>query len=325
MEIRFRLEGIQLSSACIYKFSKGLSIQKAKTIYSPKFHDSFDIMMNNQPIGNLFSRPIRNPFYLKNDIVILRILNWYLYQKKIAALIKHLTSDFLTVYKAQFEFHSYERLDIAYDTEVDIVSRFKYMYNRKSRFTFIHEKQYRVRGLGRSETETTIGSIKKRRRMVMIYDKTHEPEMPYKPYLRKLYSKVFRTSTVYRCEIRLFNSEANRFQIDPMMLDDPEYLLSIFSLVIDQMIDFRSNNQKNVTRQKKIAFLSVQPKHQIIAKVKTIHNQNTSNAVKFLVKTLYGESVGRLSANGQLLKFVAELFIKLYNLDEWCNAKNIRK
>ncbi len=325
--MRFILKGTQLSPTCIYNFPSGLTLQKTVKLnnYSPQFHDSFEIVKNNQTVAYLYTRPIRNPYFIKNDMVVLKLANWYLYQRQISNLIQDLIYGFQATYHMTFEFHSFGRVDVAYDTDVDLLSRFKYMFNRKSRYSFKNANKFKVRGLGRDETETTIGSMRKRKRMVSIYNKTHELTNIKKPYLSYLYSTVFGLSTVYRCELKLFNTEINQYQIDPFRLDDPLYLLSVYRVFIDQMIDFRINNGSNISRQRKVQFISFKNEQLIIPSVPVIQNQKTSNSIKYLVKKLYEDSVGQFKYYRQLLRFVAELFIKHHNLDEWCKAKNIRK
>jgi hypothetical protein len=327
LELRFVMKGTQLSPSCIYNFPSGLTLQKTVKMnnYNPQFNDSFEIVKNAQTVAYLYTRPIRNPYFIHKDIVVLKVVNWYLYQRQISNLIQDLIAGFRSTYHIDFEFHSFGRVDIAYDTDIDLLARFKNMFNRKSRYSFKNTNKFNVRGLGRYDTETTIGSINKRKKMIMIYDKTLELANVKKPYLSCLFTSVFGLATIYRCELRLFNTEINKYQIDQNKLDDPDYLLSVFKLYIDQMIDFRFNNNSNISRQSRVQFISLIPQQLIIPPVPIVPPQKTNNSIKHLVKQLYDESVGLFICYRHLLKFVAELFIKHYNLDGWCKAKNIRK
>jgi hypothetical protein len=96
-------------------------------------------------------------------------------------------------------------------------------------------------------------------------------------------------------------------------------------LILDQLIDFRINKGANVTYQKKIPFIKINQQQLIIPKVMPIKHKQVSNAIKYLIKQLYQDSIGEFGNYHQQLKFVAELYIKSHNLYEWCTKKNIRK
>ncbi len=327
LEMRFTIRGNLLSPEGIYKFSSGVLVQKAKNrIRKPlQFKNIYEVRRSDQILAYLFTNPQDNFYYKGKDIVILRVENWFLYQREIEKFIREMISGFQTNYNISFMFHSFQHIDVAMDTDVDIVKRFKYLFNRKSRYTFINDKKLRVRSTGTFDDEINIGSIKKRRRMITIYNKTRELSAGNKQYLGQLYSEIFGSSVVFRAEVKLFNTHANKYLIDPYMLDNSNYLLSIFKMVIDEMIDFRINSGSNVTRQKKVCFINFQKQLIVIPLSVPIKLQQGNNSIKYLIKQLFEDSLGRFSNFSQSLKFIAELYIKAENLDEWCVKKNIRK
>jgi len=237
----------------LYIISQRLKLSKTADLkyYSQRFLKCFDILLNNEKIGYLYSDPIRNTYYSLNDIVSIRIDNETLYNPNLCGILeKVLTELHLTV-------KGISRLDIAYDTDVDVMKRFKNLYNNIDKYSFKNRGKTIVNGTGIYDTQINIGSLRGQGKTAIIYDKSTLLRQKSKEYLYRIYEAVFGHRDIYRCEVRLTSKTLSKYDIDILKLGDKGYLEKVFGCLCRSLIDFRHKDDSNTSRQTKIDFFEI--------------------------------------------------------------------
>jgi hypothetical protein len=312
----------------IYINKSNLSLVKCSDLkyYSNQYFNCFDIVIDKIKVGHLHKDPIRNPLFKKRNIISIRFNNFILYEGNLHSIIETLLESL------KLSFYGYSRIDICIDTEENILSRFKDFYNDTSTLSFKNRGNMNVIGTGKLDSITTIGSLKNRKRTIMIYDKTLELDKGNKQYIKEIHKEVFNHNQVYRIELRLFNKGFNYpnkegkeiLYIDILKLSDKNYLEGIFKLVLNEMIDFRRINKSDscITRHQRVDFMELNNSSEFLKrrleKVE-VHNNSYS---KYLIKTLHNDSRKDEFKpwKKELLK-LRDMYIKKYRLNEYYKMK----
>jgi hypothetical protein len=324
LELRFKCPGMDWSSSCIYINSK-LKLSKTLNLkyYNSQFFNCYDILEEDKLIGYLYTKPIRSPFYSKNEIVVLRYKDITLYSGGIKKLIENLAKGLKNNHKVEFTYQGISRLDISYDTEVNIMALFKQWYYDTKKISFKNRGKLIVNGTGDSDTQTNIGSLKSREKTIIMYDKTNQMVLKEKPFLKKIYEDYFGTPSVYRVELRLYSNETRKLTIDPMSLDDKNYLESIFKMFFIKLVDFRTKRKNsNITSQAKLLFLPLSNSSIILTKKILVEQPETNNHIKYMVKKIIEDShKEEFKEHRTYMTALALKFVKEYHLQDWLNKK----
>lgn len=314
----------------VYIINSNLSLNKNQDFryYNGQYFNCFDILIDKEKIGFLYKDPIRNPLFKMKHIISIRIDNIILYEGNLHYIMKTLVDGL------KLSFYGYSRLDVCIDTEEDLLSRFKDMFNDTSTYSFKHRSingeinTLNVNGTGKYDKITTIGSLKNRKRTIVIYDKSLELEKGNKPYISKLHKEIFGHNQVFRMELRLFHKGFTKTRkdgfeklyIDIYRLDDKGYLEEIFKQVMNEMIDFRriEENDSNRTRWKKEEFIKLDDTSEILTKkIDRVEGQGNSY-LKFMVKKLNED--GQKEENKDKknnFENVRDWYIKEYGMNEY--------
>lgn len=73
----------------LYIISQNLKLSKTFDFkyYSQKYLKCFEIFLNEEKVGFLYTDPIRNTYYSANDIISIRIDNQVLYDPELSSII----------------------------------------------------------------------------------------------------------------------------------------------------------------------------------------------------------------------------------------------
>ena len=272
------------------------------------------------PVGFLYTDPIRNTYYSTNDIISIRIDNQVLYNPELSSIIKQSLDELQLTYKG------ISRLDIAYDTDVDVLKKFKRLYNNPNRFTYKNRGKTTVNGTGLYDTQINIGSLRSQGKTVIIYDKsTLLRQQPMKEYLTSLYKTIFKDDSVYRVEVRVTSKTTGKYDIDLYKLGDKAYLESLFTEFSESMLDFRyKQSNQNTTRQKKVQFLelngsSITVNHKVKSTV-----VKGNNSIKFMIWKLHCDmNKEEFLEMRREIKKVIGLYIEMSGLQDWYRKKEM--
>ncbi len=209
-----------------------------------------------------------------------------------------------------------KRLDVCYDTDFDVLSRFKTLYYDASTKFYMRNK-IKVKGTGRDDDELTIGSLKSRSKCISIYNKTKEINTSNKEYIRNLHKKVFGLKTIYRVELRIMNRLLDIKNIDVMSLGRTDYLEGIFNSYFDTLVKFI-----DVETNEKIEFITLNDTGKRIKKeTKPKVNRGGRQAkgvINFLDKEIKAYGLKGFGKNWKLLRLA---LLKKYGLEAWYSAK----
>jgi hypothetical protein len=280
----------------------------------------FEILLNDRKIGFLYTDPVRNTYYSNNDIISIRIDNQVLYDPELGSILKH------TLNELQLTIMGISRLDIAYDTDVDALKRFKRYYNNPNRYSYKNRGKTTVNGTGLYDTQINIGSLRSQGKTVIVYDKTTLlRQQPVKEYLNELYKTIFHDDSVYRVEVRVTSKYIGKYDIELFKLGDNAYLESLFIEFSESMLDFRyKQSNPNTTRQKKVPFLelngnSIKIDHKLEGRV-----VKGNNSMKFMIWKLHCDmNHEEFSEMRREIKKVIGLYVEMTGLQDWYRKKEM--
>jgi hypothetical protein len=302
----------------IYIISHKLKLAKTVDLkyYSQRFFKCFDVLLNDMKIGYLYSDPIRNLYYSANDILSIRIDNEVLYSQSFSEILGQVLTEL------QLTIKGITRLDIAYDTDVDILKRFRRFYNNIEKYTFKNRGKTIVNGTGRYDTQINIGSLKGQGKTIIIYDKSTLLRQQSKDYIIHLFEAVFGNQNVYRCEVQLTSKTLNKYDIDILKLGDKAYLEQIFGEFCESLIDFRRKDDSNVSRQTKIDFLELNRCSVELPRRVGTGTVKVDNYVKHMIWKLYCDSQKEEFKDiARELRAVVNYYVEMLGLVNWLKKK----
>ena len=152
----------------IYKFSNGLILKKIlnKGELKHYYDHAFEISFKNNKIGFLHTKTLDLSFSNGFNTLV-RINNNIFYTEDIG-FVNKLIVEALEITKTKIS-----RLDIAYDTEIDVLTRFKKFYYDPS-MSFRYRGKINVCASGVDDRQIPIGSLNSGVKSILIYNKTSE-------------------------------------------------------------------------------------------------------------------------------------------------------
>lgn len=300
----------------IYKFSNGLFIKFFKVIQDTKTSNSywFKIFYQQSEIGLLFTKNLNLSFKPEAYIEI-DINNNIFYESDIFTILEML-NDALKLDNIKLK-----RLDICYDTNKDIQTVFKDLYEEKEKQGLVHfknrEKIY-VSGTGKDNPTTYIGSIKSKTRCIHIYNKTKEINSSHKEYIKNIHRKLLGFGNIYRIEIKIFSKVLNNDKIDIWELNKTDYIERIFNTYYTELIQFMDMKTNN-----KIDLIELNNSGAIIKRnLKKRTVGNNAKKMKEVVNILDRELED--STNRELRRALSLVKINIlnkYELETWYNTR----
>jgi hypothetical protein len=289
--------------------------------YSRWFLKCFDILINNEKIGFLYTDPLRNSYYSVNEIISIRIDNQVLYRPDINLILRQVIDELQLTPK------SITRLDIAYDTDKDLLKRFKRLYNQIGRYTYKNRGKTTVNGTGVYDTQINIGSLRSQGKTVIIYDKSTLLRQQSKAYLDGLYKTVFGEKDVYRVEVRVTSKTTGKYDIELYKLGDKGYLESLFEDLGGSLLDFRYKpSNRNTTRQDKIKFVDLNRTGVELIKKLSVRTIKGDNSMKYLIWKLHcDKDRPEFSSISKEIRQVMGLYVEMTGLKDWLRKKEMKE
>ncbi len=291
----------------IYKISNVLSLEIIKDYgyFKLTYPFCFKIRYKDDDIGLFYTKSL--DLSLSRDLnIMVRIDNKVFYVYSIGSILKMLV-EALGLTKIIIK-----RLDVCYDTDFDVLSKFKTLYYDTST-KFRLRNKIKVKGTGKDDDELTIGSLKSRTKCISIYNKTKEINSSHKEYIRNLHKEIFGQKFIYRVELKLMNKTMEIKDIDIMRLENTDYLETIFNTYFDNLVQFSDMNTNE-----KIDFITLNntgKKLQRAVKQKSqCGGKQVKSIINFLDKEIETKEFRGKKTSWKLLRSV--LIVK-YGLDEW--------
>jgi hypothetical protein len=195
-----------------------------------------------------------------------------------------------------------KRLDICYDTDFDVMSSFKTLFDDKS-IEFKLKNKLKFTGTGKYDWGIQIGSISSK--SISIYNKTKELRYSHKEYIRNLYQKVFGFKNIYRVELRLMSRLPDIKNINLFNLGDTTYLETIMGTYFETLIKF-----VDIGSGKKIDFITLNDTGQKIPKVTKIRGQGGEIKNVKMAINLLDKEISRFTGMKKDWKLIREALLK---------------
>jgi len=295
----------------IYKISKALYLERVKDYGYQKLSYTycFKIKYEGEYIGFLYTKSLELLFeYGLNTLV--RIDNNVFYIGNLGLIIKTIV-DALGLTKMMIS-----RLDICYDTDTDVLSKFKSFYYNTA-IKFKNRNKIKVKGTGKDDDELTIGSLKGRSRCISIYNKTIEINHSHKEYIRNIHRKAFGIKNIYRVELKIMNKTLEIKDIDLMSLGKTEYLESIYDTYFDTLVQF-----VDVNTNSKIDFILRNNTGKKLNRVVKKKVQGSVKQIKAHINFMDKESkTSELRGNIKGWNQIRSALLKKYELETWYSVK----
>ena len=235
-------------SGGIYKFSNGLFLVIVKDYGYLKqtYSYCFRIYYKNDEVGFFYSKSLDLSETAGFDTMV-RIDNKVFYVYSLGTMLKMIV-EALGLLKTMTK-----RLDICYDTDFDVLSRFKTLYyDTATKFKF--RNKINVNGTGPDDKLLFIGGLTSRTKCIGIYNKTKELRSTNnKQYINDLHKEIFGLKTIYRVELKLMSKIIGIKGIDIMKLENTDYLELIYNTYFDTLIQFSDINSSG----EKIEFITL--------------------------------------------------------------------
>jgi hypothetical protein len=297
-----------LYAGSIYKISDVLSLEITTdwAYYNKNYNYCFRILYKKVDIGKFYAK-VLDLYNISGRNSEFRIDNQTLYRHDLGDILKSI-NDGLMLNNTLIK-----KLDVCFDTDVDILAKFKNLYYDPN-IQFRFKNKIRVNGTGNDDEELRIGSFKCGTKYISIYDKTKEiNKASNKEYIRNIHHQVFGYKSIFRLELRIGIKHPDRKNISVSNLHQSQYLETILNTYIPSMISF--NDIKSNTN---ISFVTI---------------NNTSSKIKRTSKptVMYGgkkhkaiinfldEELDHNAFNGKHkeLKLVRDTILKEYGLATW--------
>jgi hypothetical protein len=204
------------------------------------------------------------------------------------------------------------RLDICYDTDTDVLTKFKSLYYDNT-IKFRNRNKIKVKGTGKDDDELTIGSLKGRSRCISIYNKTLEINHSHKEYIRTIHRKAFGIKNIYRVELRIMNKTLEIKDIDLMRLGTTEYLETIYDTYFDNLVQF-----VDVKTNSKVDFLILNNTGKRLNRVSKKKIQGGVKQIKAHINFMDKESKSsEFRGNIKAWSQIRGVLLKKYELETW--------
>lgn len=296
----------------IYKFSNGLILKKIKNNGKLRhfYEHLFEISYKNNKIGFLHTKTLALSFSNGFNTLV-RINNNIFYTEDIG-FVNKLIVEALELTKTKIS-----RLDIAYDTDIDVLTKFKKFYNDTS-MHFRYVDKINVGASGNLDKQIPIGSLKSGVKSILIYNKTKELIKSHKEYIRNTHNKVFDKNIIYRVELRIYSKTLEIEEIDIYKLEDKTYLEMLFNTYYTDLITFTDKESNNIIEYIHLNNTSQKLQRAVKNKIKCGGKQ-VKTVINFLDKEV------RTSGFTGLIKFwglIRTALLKKYGLESWYSVRN---
>lgn len=296
----------------IYKISSALFLERVRDYGYQKLTYSycFKIHYEGDEIGLLYTKSLDLSLqYGLNTLV--RIDNKVFYIGNIGLILKTLVDE-LGLIKTKIK-----RLDICYDTDIDVLTKFKKLYEDEPSIKFKLDNKINVTGTGKKNKTVHIGSISGKK-CIAIYNKTLEIHTKsHKEYIRKIHGKIFGYKNIYRVELRIKERTEEINDIDILKLDRSEYLESIFYTYFFDLVQFFDVNSKE-----KVEFIQLNNTGKKLDRTKRTKNKIGGKQEKAFINFMDKEiKTNEFKGNIKAWNQIRSILIKKYGLETWYKVK----
>jgi hypothetical protein len=294
-------------SGGIYKFSNALSLEIVKdySYLKQNYSCCFKIWYENIEIGFIWTKSLELGY--ENGLnTMVRLDNKVFYVYGLGLILK------VIVEALGLKETTIKRLDVCYDTDFDVLSRFKTLYYDAST-KFRLRNKIKVKGTGRDDDELTIGSLTSRTKCISIYNKTKEINNSHKEYIRNLHKEIFGLKFIYRVELRLFSRTMEIKDIDIMKLESTDYLETIFNTYFANLVQFI-----DVNNGEKIEFITLNNTGLKLQRVIKQKVNGGTRQVKGVINFLDREcKTTEFYGVKRIWKQLRSILLKKYGLETW--------
>ena len=296
-----------------YIFSERFSLSKTYEHKHPGFYYCFNIILNEEKVGNLFYGSNGKLRYANPDSVLIHIENHILYQTGLSQKLK------LILYSLQLYFSNFSRLDIAIDGS-GLMEKHNSLVNSR---LFFRKQKALPQSINDEKTKQHIGytiGSRKSEKYIIIYGKTQEINKSNKAYITEFWQKnnLNISQNVDRVELRLFSKALKNFGTDFCCLESPDYLANFFQTSSGRYLEF--TNLKNKNRFKSLINWDFFKKIEI-QKLHETKKADSLHCCKIVLKFLYIEFAKTKNES------IPPAFLSIsnkYNLNNWVTKSTCR-
>jgi len=299
----------------IYKINNALSLEIITDwgYHSKNYNYCFRILYKKVDIGIFYAKVLDLCNILGRNAEF-RINNQILYRHDFGDILTSII-DGLMLNKTLIK-----RLDVCYDTDVDILLEFKNLfYNPNIQFRL--KNKIKVNGTGSADEVLTIGSYKCGTKYIVVYNKTKEiNSASNKEYIRNIHHQVFGYKNIYRLELRIGSKHADRTNILVQNLHQATYLETILNTYIPSLISF-----KDIKSGTDINFITIDNSSARIKKVNKPMVKQGDKKHKSIINFLDEELLSNeFNSKRKELKSIRDTLLKKYGLETWYLIKKKR-
>ena len=162
---------------------------------------------------------------------------------------------------------------------------------------------------------------------IVIYNKAKELKKANKNYIYDFWQSnlsYINENEVIRCELRLKSKELNSYKnLTLEALKHDHILKEIFTKSTKKLLDFRFNDNKNISRCESISLLDVNPISSQLLKEKITYTQSDTYKAKLSIHQIYKIfcTVKLLDNERAMLELNLQFYLRKYNLTHWYKSR----
>ncbi len=296
-----------LYAGSIYKISDVLSLEIITDwgYHSKNYNYCFRILYKKVDIG-IFYAKVLDLFNISGRSAEIKISNQTFYRQDFGEILKSINDGLM------LDNSLIKRLDICYDTDVDILSNFKNLfYDPSIKFRF--KNKIKVNGTGCADEKLYVGSYTSETKYINIYDKTKELNAKQnKEYIRTLHQNVFGYGTIYRLELRLSYKLPDRKNIIVTNLFQAAYLETILNTYYPSLINFTDKDGTDINL---ITLNNTGIKIKKVSKPTLMYGgKKHKSIINFLDEELLSNE---FNGKRKEMKSIRDTLLKKYALETW--------
>lgn len=276
-----------------------------KNALNNNYRGTAKITYKGVSVGVIHYMPQSNSNFLAENTVHIKFDNSCLYDETFGDVLNAL----LNIDELGADSAKISRLEIAYDTNEDVLSKFISMEGTDS---YVFSKKTALEHKKQPYQKIRIGKF-------CIYDKSAEISNSKKLYIKQFHKiNGLDIDNVFRVELRLDDKILGKTQlkIDVHKLANERYLYGIFKYFNSRSLYFREIGQKNSSRNPKKYLLDLMHIEEIAS---SIRKRNTASenltekqmkmALRYYYVTLRSQEDGGVSVNWALFSQVKERYL----------------
>lgn len=285
----------------------------------------FTLIIDNQEFAIIQSNPRKLVGKMTDWVMSIKVLNQHLYTIFFADTLLQALEDL------KITFLNITRLDIALDNcnhVLDFMN--EYVQQNKENQAIIHagktDISFKKMNNFLEFQSIQIGSGNSEKYLIM-YNKAGELHKSNKEYIKDFWESNthnINEKQVIRCELRLKSKEIKRFtNLTIKDLEQEEILKQIFQKCTTKLLDFRYNDNKNVSRCESISLINLDKVSCKLLHEKITYTTSDTYKAKLSIHQIFKIfcTVNLLDAEFAHLDSTLDFYLKKYNLKKWYKAR----